>query len=161
MLTQKKERINHIFTAAIQKKRKRKKTNPLPFIPSRTARAGILLDIRKITYVRVELSVQPRVSVVNHAPISVQLWYPHGYPLWYRCYKYPSAKFTLYIRICTDYLTHIRNSTDICPDIIFSDKVDLFWRDDRWNRWNFYNGLKKKEGYGYPEILKNFRSNRL
>jgi len=39
--------------------------------PGRTVRADIHLDIRKIKDVRVELSVQSRISVLNHAPISV------------------------------------------------------------------------------------------
>jgi len=41
-----------------------------PF-PGRTVRADIRLDIRKIKDVRVELSVQPRISVLNRAPTSV------------------------------------------------------------------------------------------
>jgi len=41
-----------------------------PF-PGRTVRVDIRLDIRKIKDVRVELSVQPRISVLNRAPISV------------------------------------------------------------------------------------------
>jgi len=36
--------------------------------PGRTVRAGIRLDIRNITDVLVELSVQPRISAVNCAP---------------------------------------------------------------------------------------------
>ena len=39
--------------------------------PGRTVRADIRSDIRKIKDVRVELSVQPRISVLNRAPISV------------------------------------------------------------------------------------------
>jgi len=39
--------------------------------PGRAFITDVRLDIRKITDVRVELSVQPRVSVVNRAPISV------------------------------------------------------------------------------------------
>ena len=45
--------------------------------PGRTVRADIRMDIRKITDVRVELSVQPRISVVNRAPISaapISVW---------------------------------------------------------------------------------------
>jgi len=37
----------------------------------RTVRVDIRLDIRKITEILVELSVQPRISVVHRAPISV------------------------------------------------------------------------------------------
>jgi len=40
-------------------------------IPGRTVRADIRLDIRKITDLSVELSMQPRISVVNRAPKSV------------------------------------------------------------------------------------------
>jgi len=43
----------------------------IAFPPGRTVRADIRLDIRKITDVRVESSVQPRISVVNRAPIFV------------------------------------------------------------------------------------------
>jgi len=39
--------------------------------PGRTVRADVRLDIRKITDDRVELFVQPRISVVNRAPKSV------------------------------------------------------------------------------------------
>jgi len=39
--------------------------------PGRTVRLDIRLDSRKITDVLVELSAQPRISVVNRAPISV------------------------------------------------------------------------------------------
>jgi len=42
-------------------------------IPSRTVRADIRLDIRKIKNVRIELSVQSRISVLNRAPKSLQL----------------------------------------------------------------------------------------
>jgi len=38
--------------------------------PNRTVRADIRLDIRKIKDVRVALSVQPRISVLNRAPVS-------------------------------------------------------------------------------------------
>jgi len=38
-----------------------------PRTPGRTIRADIRLDIRKITDVRVELSVQPRISTVKSA----------------------------------------------------------------------------------------------
>jgi len=50
-----------------------KSTNKLPTIniPGRTVRADIRLDIRNITDVRVELSVQPRISAVNCAPKTV------------------------------------------------------------------------------------------
>jgi len=40
-------------------------------LPGQTVRADIRLDIHKFTDVRVELSVQPRISIGNHAPISV------------------------------------------------------------------------------------------
>ena len=77
----------------------------LNIFPGRTVRAWISVK----TDVRVESSVQPRISVVNHAPTSVILYprpayqnrYPHGYPLGYRCYEYQSAKFTMDIRGCT------------------------------------------------------------
>jgi len=39
--------------------------------PGQTVRADIRLDIRKIKDIRVELSIQPRISVLNRAPISV------------------------------------------------------------------------------------------
>ena len=69
-------------------------------IPGRTVRADIRLDIRKIKDVHVELSVQPWISVINRAPISVapisariSAWMPVlriserevycGYPWWY------------------------------------------------------------------------------
>jgi len=58
--------------------------------PGRIVRADIRLDIRIITDVRVELSVQPRISAVNCAP----KYYPHGY----RCYERQSAKCTMDIR---------------------------------------------------------------
>ena len=42
-----------------------------PHTPGRTVRADIRLDIRKVKNVRVELSVQPRISVLNRTPICV------------------------------------------------------------------------------------------
>jgi len=74
-------------------------------VPGRTVRADIRLNIRNITDVRVELSVQPRISAVNCAPKSVapiSAWISawilvlriserevyHGYP-W--LYGYPSG----------------------------------------------------------------------
>jgi len=39
--------------------------------PGRTVCADIRSDIRKSADIRVELSVPPRISVVNRAPISV------------------------------------------------------------------------------------------
>jgi len=39
--------------------------------PGRTVRADIRSDTRKIKDVRVELSLQPWMSVINRAPISV------------------------------------------------------------------------------------------
>jgi len=41
-------------------------------IPGRTVLADIRSDIRKIKDVLVELSVHPRISVLNRAPISVE-----------------------------------------------------------------------------------------
>ena len=43
----------------------------ISLIPGRTVRADVRLDIRKITDVRIELSVQPRISVIDRAPKSV------------------------------------------------------------------------------------------
>jgi len=51
-------RVNRHFEG-----KKKKASNP-----DRTVRADIRLDIRKITDVRVELSVQQRISVVHRAP---------------------------------------------------------------------------------------------
>jgi len=71
------------------------------YSPGWTIHADIRFDIRKITHVRVELSVQPRISIVNFA-------------LWYAQHRYPSgfhvnigstnirARFSTDIRGCTD-----------------------------------------------------------
>jgi len=47
--------------------------------PGQTVRADIRLDIRKITDVRVKLSAQPWISVLNRAPTSIAPISEHGY----------------------------------------------------------------------------------
>jgi len=64
-----------MLNVQLKKQQKNEKKNKnewiIIYFPSRTVRADICLDIRKIKDIRVGLSVQLRISVKKHAPMSV------------------------------------------------------------------------------------------
>jgi len=104
----------------------------VPYNPVRTVRADIRLDIRKITNFRVELAVQPRICVVNRAPIS-------GYPLGYRYYEYQSAKLTVDIRGSTN------NSTRTSVILRISKRISK--RYNRVKHGPFNDSVKRLSKY--------------
>jgi len=122
--------------------------------PGRTVRADIRLDIRNITDVRVELSVQPRISAVNCASKSVapkSAWISagisvlriserevyHGYP-W------------LYGQLDTD----IRNFTDTQADIRTDSSTRTVrtqqWKDEAFHIGSVESGPERKRRAVHP-----------